>query len=304
MKTNLEVKICGIKMKNPIMVASGTFGYGKEMSEFFDLDVLGAVVVKTVTLKQREGNQQPRIVETPSGMLNSIGLENKGVDNFINEQLPFYNNYKVPLIVNIAGNTIDEYVELAKKLNNFKRIDALELNVSCPNVKKGGIQIGIDPKSLSDLIRKVKKTARIPVIVKLTPNVTNIVDIALCAQKAGADALSLINTIRGMAVDIDLKKPKLSTISGGLSGPAIKPVALYHVYETAKAVKIPVIGIGGIMNYKDALEFLMAGANAVQVGTANFIDPLTAVKIIKDIQKYIKDNNIFSINSIIKSVKA
>ena len=285
-KNQLAITFCGIKMKNPVMVASGTFGYGKEMSEYFDLDKLGAVIVKTITLKARAGNRSPRIVETSSGMLNTIGLENKGVDYFIKKQLPFYDKYKVPLIVNIGGKNAREYVTLAKKLRPYKRINAIELNVSCPNVKKGGIQIGVDPTVLSKLVRDVKKVSRIPVIVKLTPNVTDIAGIAKCAKKAGADALSLINTLRGMAIDIETKKPILSTRTGGLSGPAIKPVALAMVYEVAKKVNIPIIGVGGISNYKDVLEFLIAGAKAVAIGTANFVDPLVTLKIIKDLEKY------------------
>jgi dihydroorotate dehydrogenase (NAD+) catalytic subunit len=280
------VNLAGIQMKNPVMVASGTFGFGEEFSEYYDLNELGAIVTKSVTLKPREGNPPPRLCETPSGMLNSIGLQNEGVKVFLEKHLPFLSQFKTPIIVNVAGETIEEYVEVIKIVSKEKKIAGIELNISCPNVKRGGMTFGVDPKCTEEVVKAARAQTKLPLIAKLTPNVTDITIIAKAAVKAGADALSLINTVLGMAIDVKTKKPKLATITGGLSGPAIKPIAVRMVWQTAQAVKVPIIGIGGIMTAEDALEFFLAGASAVQVGTANFIDVRAAVNIIDNLQKY------------------
>lgn len=283
---DLSCEIAGIKLKNPVMVASGTFGYGKEYSELIDLNKLGAIVTKSVSLYPKEGNPPPRICETPSGMLNSIGLQNEGLKIFIEEQLPFLSKFDIPIIVNIAGESEKEFIELAKSLSKEKRISGLELNISCPNVKQGGMQFGCSSKLTEEIVRAVRKATNMPLIVKLTPNVVDIAEIAKSAEKAGADAVSLINTILGMAINVKTKSFNLATKTGGLSGPAIKPVAVRMVWQAAQAVKIPIIGIGGITSIEDALEFFMVGASAVQVGTANFIDCNTAVNIAKDLKDY------------------
>jgi dihydroorotate dehydrogenase (NAD+) catalytic subunit len=281
----LEVEIAGIKMKNPVMAASGTFGYGKEFETFLDLNKLGAIITKTITLNPREGNPPPRICETPSGMLNTIGLQNKGVKKFIEETVPYFAKIQTPLIVNIAGETMDEYVEVAKILTKENVVKGIELNISCPNVKKGGIAFGVNPTITEELVKKVRKATHLPLIVKLTPNVTDIVIMAEAAVAGGADAVSLINTLLGMAIDIKTKKPKLSMTVGGLSGPAIKPIAVRMVWQVAQAVKVPVIGIGGITTWEDAAEFMLAGAKAVQVGTANFVNPDSAIAIIEGLEQ-------------------
>lgn len=275
----LEVEIAGLKLKNPVMVASGTFGYGEEAADFVDLNQLGALVTKTITLEPREGNPPPRVVETPSGMLNSIGLQNKGIDDFIQNRLPFLEQFNTPVIANIAGDSAGEYVELAKRLNGQPTVKGLELNISCPNVHKGGMAYGVDPKLTAELVKKVRRATKLPLIVKLTPNVTDITVIAKAAEKAGADALSLINTVLGMSIDLKTGKSRLGRPFGGLSGPAIRPIAVRMVYQCAQVVKIPLIGIGGIMTTDDALEFLFAGAKAVQVGTGNFVDPRIPLRI-------------------------
>lgn len=276
----MAVDIAGIKLKNPVMVASGTFGYGEEYSELIDLNKLGAIVTKSVTLNPRSGNPPPRICETPAGMLNSIGLQNDGLKIFIEKQLPFLSRFDLPVIVNVAGETIDEYVEVTRTLSKEPKVKGIEFNISCPNVKKGGMTFGIDPKATKELIEEVRAATKLPLIAKLSPNVTDITAIAKAAVSAGADALSLINTVLGMAIDIKTKKPKLATMTGGLSGPAIKPIAIRMVWQVAQVVKVPVIGIGGIMTAEDAYEFLLAGAKAVQIGTANFVDVETPLKII------------------------
>lgn len=284
---NLTTEIAGIKMKNPVMVASGTFGFGKEYYEYLDLNKLGAIITKSITLKPREGNPPPRIVETPAGMLNSIGLQNEGIDYFLKEHLPFLAKFDTPTIVNIAGETVEEYAELAKILNKEPKVKGIEVNISCPNVKKGGMMFGIDPQLTKEVISAVKKSATtMPVIAKLTPNVTDITIIAKAAVEAGADALSLINTILGMAIDIETGKSRLGTLTGGLSGPAIKPIAVRMVYEVAHTVEVPVIGIGGIMSGADAIEFFLAGAKAIQVGTASFIDPQAPIRILTELAEY------------------
>lgn len=296
---DLTVGIGGIRLKNPVMTASGTFGYGEEYAEFVDLNLIGAVVVKGISLEPMEGNPSPRICETPCGMLNSIGLQNVGLARFLKEKLPYLRKFQTKVIVNILGNTIHEYVRLSKALDDAG-VDGIELNVSCPNVKKGGITFGIDKKALARLIAKVKQSVdRVTVITKLSPNVSSIPEFAKAAQDAGSDALSLINTIPGMAIDIETRKPRLSNITGGLSGPAIKPIALRMVWEASRAVTIPIIGIGGIIDYKDAIEFMLAGAAAVAVGTGNFINPGATVEIVKGIEKYLREKDIHNIRDII-----
>ncbi len=284
---NLAVEIAGLKLKNPVMVASGTFGFGQEYSELFDLNQLGALVTKSVTLNPREGNPPPRIVETPAGMLNSIGLQNEGIKYFLENHLPFLSRYQVPLVVNIAGESVEEYAELARTLSQEPRVQAIEVNISCPNVKKGGMAFGIDPGMTGEVIAAVKKACHQPVIAKLTPNVTDITLLARAAADAGADALSLINTLVGMAIDIESGSSRLGTLTGGLSGPAIRPIAVRMVYEVCRAVRVPVIGIGGIVSGSDAVEFLLAGAKAVQVGTANFLESAAPLRIIKEIEEYV-----------------
>jgi len=294
----LKTDIAGIEMKNPIMVASGTFGYGSEAEKYVDLDQLGAIITKTITLEPREGNPPPRIVETPSGMLNSIGLQNSGVKDFIKNKLAFLAKFKTPLIANIAGDSAKEYAELAKLLNKQPVVKGLELNISCPNVKKGGMYFCFDPKATSELVKEVRKQTSLPLIVKLSPNVTDITQVAKAAEDAGADAVSLINTVLGMSIDIYSGKSRLGAVTGGLSGPAIKPIAVRMVWQTAKAVKIPIIGIGGIMTGNDAIEFFMAGAKAVQVGTANFVDTQAPIRIVAELKAYLEANNIDHVSNL------
>jgi dihydroorotate dehydrogenase (NAD+) catalytic subunit len=299
---DLAVEIGSLKLKNPVMTASGTFGYGEEYSEFFDLNMLGAVVVKGISLKPMEGNPPPRICETPCGMLNAIGLQNIGLKRFLKEKLPFLRQFDTKIIVNILGNTIQEYVRLSKELDDAG-VDAIELNVSCPNVKKGGIIFGTDKRALSRLVSKVKQSSgKSLLITKLSPNVSDITEFAKAAEESGSDALSLINTLRGMAIDIETRRPKLANITGGLSGPAIKPLALRMVWEASQSVRIPVIGIGGIINAQDAIEFMLAGATAIQVGTGNFINPMATIEIIHGIRSYSEGKNIDNIRDIIGSV--
>ncbi|MFA5839814.1 MAG: dihydroorotate dehydrogenase [Candidatus Margulisiibacteriota bacterium] len=295
----LETEIAGIKLKNPVMVASGTFGYGKEPAQFIDLNQLGAIVTKTITLEPREGNAPPRIVETPSGMLNSIGLQNKGIQDFVDNVIPFLAKIKTPVIVNIAGDSPEQYAKLAKILSQEPTVKGLELNISCPNVKKGGMQFGIDPSATADLVKSVRKATKLPLIVKLSPNVTDITAIAKAAEQAGADAISLINTLLGMSIDINTHQFRLGAKTGGLSGPAIKPVAVRMVWQVAQVVKIPIIGIGGIMTGADAIEFFLAGASAIQIGTGNFVDPQTPIRVINEIKDYLTKRNISNLQSII-----
>ena len=298
----LETEICGIKMKNPVMVASGTFGYGEEASKFIDLDKLGAIITKTITLKPREGNPPPRVAETPSGMLNSIGLQNKGVKDFIQNSLPFLSKFKTPLIANIAGDSAGEYAELAKILSKESLVKGIEVNISCPNVEKGGMFFCFDPKATLELVKTVRKQTSLPLIVKLSPNVTDIALIARQAEQAGADAVSLINTVLGMAIDIETRKPKLGAKTGGLSGPAIKPIAIRMVWQVAQMVKIPIIGVGGIMTGEDAIEFFLAGASAVQVGTANFVDTQAPIRIVEEIKEYLSKHKIEDYKNLIKAL--
>lgn len=296
---DLTVTIGHLKLKNPVMTASGTFGYGEEYSEFVDLNKLGAVIVKGISLKPMEGNPPPRICETPCGMLNAIGLQNVGLKKFLKEKLPHLRKFDTKIIVNILGNSLNEYVKLSKALDE-SGVDGVELNVSCPNVKKGGIAFGTDKKTLAKLIAKVRQTVnKATVITKLSPNVSNIKEFAKVAEDSGSDAISLINTIPGLAIDIETWKPKLAHTTGGLSGPAIRPVAVRMVWEASHAVSIPVIGIGGIMNEQDALEFFLAGATAVQVGTANFVNPNATSDIINGIEAYLKRKEIYDIKKVI-----
>ena len=295
----MAVKLGRLKLNNPVMSASGTFGYGEEYAGYVDLNRLGAVVVKGLSLKLRLGNPPPRIMETASGMLNSIGLQNIGVDAFIEEKLPFLRKYDTAVIANIYGETYDEFKKVAKKLSSAKGVHALEVNISCPNVKKGGVSFGTDPKIAARVTSTVKDETGLPVIVKLTPNVTDIAAIAQAVEKAGADIISLINTLTGMSVDLKTRRPHLKNITGGLSGPAIKPVALRMVWQVIQKVSIPVIGIGGIMTAEDALEFFILGAKAVQIGTANFVNPHATLNVIEGIKNYLIENKINNINDII-----
>jgi len=298
-KPDLLVEISGIRLRNPVMTASGTFGYGKEFSDYLDLEKIGAIITKGLSLHPKAGNPTPRIVETPGGMLNAIGLQNVGIDAFIEEKLPFLKTVDTPVIVNVYGNTLEEYGELAKKLDKLPEVAGLEVNISCPNVKQGGIVFGTDPTAATEVVSLVRSSTSKPIIVKLSPNVTDVVLIAEACVKAGADALSLINTITGMAIDLQKRRPVLANITGGLSGPAIKPVALRMVWQVAKAVDIPVIGIGGIMSATDALEFILAGATAVQVGTANFLDPSAPQTIAVGIEDFLVKNGIKDIKEMI-----
>lgn len=304
MNKGLETVIGRLKLKNPVMAASGTFG--PEYGELTDINKLGAYVAKTITLRARTGNPPPRVVETPSGMLNAIGLENKGLDDFIQNKLPKLKNIKIPVIASITGDDAGEFKELTKGLSESKKISAIEINLSCPNVKHGkrDFLIAQDEDATYEIIEAVRKATPLTIIAKLSPNVTDITKIAKSAERAGADAVSLINTLIGTAVDIDTKKPILGNVMGGLSGPAIKPIALRMVHETYKKAKIPIIGIGGIMDYKDAIEFILCGASAIQVGTANFVNPKAATEIIKGIKKYMKGNKISDIKRLIGALRA
>jgi dihydroorotate dehydrogenase (NAD+) catalytic subunit len=296
---DLKVKIGNLELQNPVMTASGTFGYGPEFEDFIDINRLGGIVVKGTTLEPREGNPYPRMAETPSGMLNAVGLQNKGVKYFIENIYPQISKYKTNVLVNVNGSTLDEYVALTEKLSVLENIPAIELNISCPNVKMGGMAFGTSCTAAAEVTKAVRKVWKKTLIVKLSPNVTSIAEIAKSVEGEGADAVSLINTLLGMAIDIESRQPVLSTVTGGLSGAAVKPVALRMVWQTAKAVKIPVIGMGGIMNSADAIEFLLAGATAVEVGTANFIDPQISVKIIEGIDDYLTRHRFSSVKEII-----
>ncbi|HOX09551.1 MAG TPA: dihydroorotate dehydrogenase [Candidatus Omnitrophota bacterium] len=301
-KPSMKVRIGGLELKNPVMAASGTFGSGEEYKGLVDLNGLGAIVTKSVTLKAREGNPPPRMVETPSGMLNSIGIQNDGVDAFIKDKMPFLDKLKTAVVVSIAGHCLEDYARLAAKIDKVKGADAIEINISCPNVK-GGLEFSREPGSAADVVRAVRRSTRKPVITKLSPNVKDISEIALAAQEAGTDAVSLVNTFTGMAIDIGSRMPVLGNIVGGLSGPAIKPIALRMVWETARRVRVPVIGMGGIMGSDDALEFIIAGASAVQVGTANFVDPSSMAGIIRGIERYMRDRKIKDIKELTGCLK-
>lgn len=296
---NLEVNIHNLKLKNPVLTASGTFGYGEEYDDFIDVNCLGGIVVKATTSKHREGNPYPRMAETPMGMLNAVGLQNKGVDHFVEHIYPRLTKYSNCVIANVSDSTVEGYVEVAEKMNQLDHIQAIELNISCPNVKEGGMAFGTSCPSATAVTRAVREVYHKTLIVKLSPNVTSIAEIAKAVEDAGADAISLINTLLGMAIDSEKRKPVLSTITGGLSGPAIKPVALRMVWQVSQAVKIPIIGIGGISTAADAIEFMLAGASAIQVGTANFIDPTASVKIIAGIEDYLQRHGINDVRELI-----
>jgi len=301
-KTNLvdmTVSLGGLQLKNPVCTASGTFGYGQEYEDVFDPALLGAVIVKGTTLEARSGNPPQRIVETPAGMLNAIGLENPGVDVFIEQYMPELRERGVTVVANIAGNTVEEYAELARRLDSVEGIAALELNISCPNVKKGGLQFGTDPDMVYQVVHMVRRNTHLPVIPKLSPNVTDIVAIAQAAQTGGADALSMINTLMGMAVDIERRRPTLANVFGGLSGPAIKPVALRMIYQVYQQVKLPILGGGGIISTRDALEFLMVGASAVSIGTGIFVNPYLPCQVIDGLQEYAMQHGIARITELV-----
>jgi dihydroorotate dehydrogenase (NAD+) catalytic subunit len=296
---NIGISIGNLKFKNPVITASGTFGYGSEFDDFIDVSRLGGIILKGTTMEPREGNPYPRMAETPSGMLNAVGLQNKGIDYFVKNIYPKVSGYDTNVIVNINGSYIEDYVALAERVNELDKIPAIELNISCPNVKMGGMAFGTNPDSAHEVIKAVRAVYSKVLIVKLSPNVTSIVEFARISEEEWADSVSLINTLLGMAVDIKAMKPSLSTITGGLSGPAVKPVALRMVWQVAKAIKIPVIGIGGIMSAGDAIEFLLAGASAIQVGTASFTDPGVSITILEGISKYLTDKGFSDINEII-----
>ncbi|KIE42191.1 dihydroorotate dehydrogenase [Geobacter anodireducens] len=302
-KPDLSVDVAGITLRNPVMTASGTFGYGEEFSEYVNLEAIGAIITKGLSLRPKAGNPTPRIVETTGGMLNAIGLQNVGIDAFVEKKVPFFRTVATPVIVNFFGNTLEEYAELAERLDRIPEVAAVEINISCPNVKHGGIVFGTDPKAAYSVVKAVRESTIKPVIVKLSPNVTDIVEMAWACADAEADALSLINTLTGMAIDLDKRRPILANVTGGLSGPAVKPIALRMVWQVARAVKIPVIGIGGIMTGIDALEFMLAGATAVQVGTANFLDPGAAGRIAAEMERYLADNGIADVKEMIGALE-
>ena len=300
---DLSVKIGGLNLKNPVMTASGTFGYGLEFADFVNLEEIGGIIVKGTTLHPREGNPYPRMYETASGMLNCVGLQNKGVDYFCSHIYPQIKDIRTNMIVNVSGSCPEDYVECAARIDELEHIPAIELNISCPNVKQGGMAFGVTPEGAASVVKAVREAYHKTLIVKLSPNVTSVADIARSVVDAGADALSLINTLMGMAIDIEKKRPVLSINTGGLSGPAVKPVALRMVWQVAQAVNVPVIGLGGIMNARDAIEFLLAGASAIQIGTANFIDPAVTVKVAKGINDYLDSHGYSSVSEIIGALE-
>lgn len=299
----LKINIGNLHLKNPVMTASGTFGYGKEYSDFMDLERIGGVFVKGTTIRERQGNDYPRMAETPSGMLNAVGLQNKGVDYFVSNIYPEIKDFDTNIIVNVSGSTIEDYVECSQKLVALEKIPAIELNISCPNVKEGGMAFGTSACSAADVTKAVREVWNKTLIVKLSPNVTDITEIAKAVEGEGADAVSLINTLLGMAVDINKRRPVLSTVTGGLSGPCVKPIALRMVWQTYNAVKIPVIGMGGISSWQDVIEFILAGSSAIQIGTHNFIDPTISVKVVDGIKEYLDKNNINSITDLIGALQ-
>jgi dihydroorotate dehydrogenase (NAD+) catalytic subunit len=298
----METELCGVKLKNPFIAASGTFGFGREFDAFYDISCWGGISVKGLTLKPREGNPPHRIAETASGILNSVGLQNPGVDSFIKDELPWLVAKGTAVIANIAGATEDEYVEIARRLSDAP-VDIVELNISCPNVKEGGVQFGTSPSSAARIVSAVRKTCRQPLMAKLSPNVSDIASVARAAEASGADAISLINTLTGMAIDTKTRAPILANVTGGLSGPAIKPVALRMVFEAARAVSVPVVGMGGIMTGDDAAQFMIAGATSVMIGTANIVDPMSGPRIIAEFEEFLADNNIRDPRALIGSLK-
>ena len=300
---DLSVNIGKLQMKNPVMTASGTFGYGEEFADFIDITRIGGIIVKGTTLHKREGNPYPRMAETPSGMLNAVGLHNKGVEYFSNHIYPRIKDIQTHMIVNVSGSAIEDYVKTAEIINELDKIPAIELNISCPNVKQGGMAFGVTTKGVSEVVQAVRSAYKKTLIVKLSPNVTDIAEMARAAEANGADSVSLINTLLGMAIDAERKRPILSTVTGGMSGAAVKPIALRMVWQVAKAVNIPVIGLGGIMNWKDAVEFMLAGASAIQIGTANFIDPTVTIKVIDGINDYLERHGCKSVSEIIGALE-
>ena len=296
---NLKVKLGKLHLKNPVMTASGTFGYGTEYLDFVDMSRIGGIIVKGTTLRERQGNPYPRMAETPSGMLNAVGLQNKGVDYFIDHIYPSVKDFDTSIFVNVSGSTIEDYIITAEKLNDLPKVPGIELNISCPNVKEGGMAFGTSCLSAAQVVKAVRMVYKNELMVKLSPNVTDIAEIALAVESEGADSISLINTILGMAINAEQRKPVLSTITGGLSGPAVKPIALRMVWQVAQAVKVPVVGMGGIMNATDAIEFLLAGATAIQIGTANFIDPTVTMSVLDGIDEYLQRHNYNDVNDII-----
>ena len=300
---DLRTSIGKLELANPVMTASGTFGYGTEFADFVNLDKLGGVIVKGTTLHHREGNPYPRMAETPSGMLNAVGLQNKGVDYFCEHIYPTIKDYNTRMIVNVSGSAIEDYVATAERINALENIPAIELNISCPNVKQGGMAFGVTAKGAAEVVSAVRKAYDKTLIVKLSPNVTDITEIARAAEAAGADSVSLINTLLGMAIDAERRRPVLSTVTGGMSGPAVKPIALRMVWQVAKAVSIPVVGLGGITNATDAIEFLLAGASAIEVGTANFMDPTVTGKIVDGINDYLDRHGFASVKDIIGALE-
>lgn len=296
---DLSVNVNGLALKNPVLTASGTFGYGTEFQDFIDLSRLGGFIVKGTTLHRREGNPYPRMAETPAGMLNAVGLQNKGVDYFIGHIYPEIKDIQSNILVNVSGSTVADYVAVAEKINELDKIPGIELNISCPNVQEGGMAFGTSCVSAAEVVKAVRQVYHKHLMVKLSPNVTSIQEIALAVEAAGADSVSLINTLLGMAIDAKRRRPVLSTVTGGLSGPCVKPIALRMVWQVAKAVKIPVVGLGGIVSATDAVEFLLAGASAVQIGTANFIDPAVTIKVIDGLNQYLDDNGFKSVREII-----
>ncbi len=301
-KPDLSINFAGIKLKNPVLTASGTFGYGEEFGEFVDLNKLGGVIVKGISLNPIKGNPPPRIWETPSGMLNAIGLENPGVDVFLNEKLPYLRKFDTAVIVNMFGYSLEEYVAVAERLNGARGISGIEVNISCPNVKAGGMAFGTDLKATFELLSAIRKTTKLPVIAKLSPNVTDVTAFAKAARDAGCDGLSLINTLLGMAIDVRCRKPRLANCTGGLSGPAIRPVAVRMVWQTAKAVSLPIIGMGGIVTGEDALEFILAGASAVAVGTANFVNPRATLDVVKGIERVMIEQGVGVLSELVGKV--
>ena len=300
---DLSINIGKLEMSNPVMTASGTFGYGLEFQDFVDLEKIGGIIVKGTTLHHREGNPYPRMAETPMGMLNAVGLQNKGVHYFVDHIYPQIKDIRTNMIVNVSGSQVEDYAETASIINELDHIPAIELNISCPNVKQGGMAFGVTAKGAAEVVSTVRKVYHKTLIVKLSPNVTDITEIARAAEGAGADSVSLINTLLGMAIDAEKRKPILSTVTGGMSGAAVKPIALRMVWQVAKAVQIPVIGLGGIMNWKDAVEFLLAGASAIQIGTANFIDPAVTVKVAEGINDYLDRHGYSSVRDIIGALE-
>ncbi len=296
---NLKVKLGKLHLKNPVMTASGTFGYGTEYLDFVDMSRIGGIIVKGTTIRERQGNPYPRMAETPSGMLNAVGLQNKGVDYFIDHIYPTVKDFDTSIFVNVSGSTIEDYIITAEKLNDLPKVPGIELNISCPNVKEGGMAFGTSCLSAAQVVKAVRMVYKNELMVKLSPNVTDIAEIALAVESEGADSISLINTLLGMAINAEQRKPVLSTITGGLSGPAVKPIALRMVWQVAQAVKVPVVGMGGIMNATDAIEFLLAGATAIQIGTANFIDPTVTMSVLDGIDEYLQRHNYNDVNDII-----